>query len=361
MKEGGLIKRRKRKKPRNPEYGRTAKTKKYNPIGDNTSIDNFIIGLLDFLEDKEIDIYVSGLSSVPRRWRYQKPWISVCNDYKEDSLNVWRKAYKIGVLIEPSKWCLNELTERIRKYESANQDYDYYEEFLKPISEKIHNKLYPYVQKFDQNFNVSAGIKSDGKVSAWLTVFLIITTYDAVVHCGKYLSDYPKKFLDELSEILDFRFRNNPEKMIELYKDLDYQFKIMRIIDRKLRKLHGVSQIGEGYVNERILFRYLKKYFCNAKREYSPAWLGKQRFDIYIPSLKVAIEYHGVQHYEPIDIFGGVDGFIDRQNRDKRKKALCEANKVFLLIWPYTKQVNNSEVESLVKEIERNRIRSKLK
>lgn len=43
--------------------------------------------------------------------------------------------------------------------------------------------------------------------------------------------------------------------------------------------------------------------------EYSPDWLGKQRFDIYIPKYNIAIEYNGEQHYKPIARFGGVLGY----------------------------------------------------
>lgn len=43
--------------------------------------------------------------------------------------------------------------------------------------------------------------------------------------------------------------------------------------------------------------------------EYSPDWLGKQRFDIYIPKYNIAIEYNGEQHYKPMAKFGGVIGY----------------------------------------------------
>ena len=60
--------------------------------------------------------------------------------------------------------------------------------------------------------------------------------------------------------------------------------------------------------------------------EYSPDWLGKQRFDIYIPKYNIAIEYNGEQHYKPIARFGGVLGYNKTVERDSYKLEKCKAN-----------------------------------
>ena len=43
---------------------------------------------------------------------------------------------------------------------------------------------------------------------------------------------------------------------------------------------------------------------------------------------KVGIEYQGQQHYEPAGYFGGEESFKQTQERDKRKKQLCDENGV---------------------------------
>ena len=64
------------------------------------------------------------------------------------------------------------------------------------------------------------------------------------------------------------------------------------------------------------------------RREASPPWLGRQRFDIYIPELKLAIEHQGEQHCRPIGAFGGDQAFAKLQERDKRKRTLCQEHGV---------------------------------
>jgi hypothetical protein len=72
------------------------------------------------------------------------------------------------------------------------------------------------------------------------------------------------------------------------------------------------------------------------------------RYDFYIPSLRLAIEFQGRQHYEVETKWGGDDGLAERQLRDQIKRDYCAANNIHLVEIPYweIKQVPN-----LVKEL----------
>ena len=50
-------------------------------------------------------------------------------------------------------------------------------------------------------------------------------------------------------------------------------------------------------------------------------WLGLQSLDFYLPEYNLAIECQGEQHYKPIEQFGGNEGFLRSQERDKRKRS----------------------------------------
>ena len=87
------------------------------------------------------------------------------------------------------------------------------------------------------------------------------------------------------------------------------------------------------WVREDDLYQLVAKLFQNKtiRREASPAWLGQQRLDIYIPELALAIEHQGEQHYRPIGGFGGEEGFARAQERDERKRSLCLENGVTMV------------------------------
>ena len=62
-------------------------------------------------------------------------------------------------------------------------------------------------------------------------------------------------------------------------------------------------------------------------------WLGKQHLDFYLPEYNVAIECQGGQHFKPVDIFGGEDGFANTVALDMRKRRLCKENGVKLFYY----------------------------
>ena len=77
--------------------------------------------------------------------------------------------------------------------------------------------------------------------------------------------------------------------------------------------------------------------------------------DFYLLENNIAIECQGIQHFEPIDIFGGEEKFKYRIENDNRKRKLCEENGVKLLYYsnlgieyPYFVFENKEE---LLKEI----------
>lgn len=114
---------------------------------------------------------------------------------------------------------------------------------------------------------------------------------------------------------------------------IDYCKEISRIAENRLREEMNLPKVGEGWLAETELFHRVKTYFKDYKviQHASPDWLGQQHLDIYIPELKVAIEYHGPQHYRPIDHFGGVEGFEKNQRRDTKKRIMCQSNGVHLI------------------------------
>ncbi len=115
---------------------------------------------------------------------------------------------------------------------------------------------------------------------------------------------------------------------------LDEIKSLSRDAENSVRDFLGIPKIGEGWVSETQLFRLLEQTFpqTNVIQHGHPAWLGLQHFDIWFPHWNVAVEYHGLQHFEPVDFFGGKEKFEDNVKRDKRKKALARRHGVKLFI-----------------------------
>lgn len=55
------------------------------------------------------------------------------------------------------------------------------------------------------------------------------------------------------------------------------------------------------------------------------------KYDFYIPSLRTCIEFDGIQHFEPIEFFGGVQSFEKLKQNDALKRTYCEENFIDLV------------------------------
>jgi len=63
------------------------------------------------------------------------------------------------------------------------------------------------------------------------------------------------------------------------------------------------------------------------------------RFDFYLKDLNTVIEYDGKQHYEPVEYFGGLEGFLKTQERDKIKTDYCIKNDIRIIRIGYFEDV----------------------
>lgn len=58
---------------------------------------------------------------------------------------------------------------------------------------------------------------------------------------------------------------------------------------------------------------------------------NKLPFDFYLPEMNVCIEYDGIQHFEIIDHFGGLERYNKQKMKDKIKDDFCYENDIKLL------------------------------
>ena len=85
---------------------------------------------------------------------------------------------------------------------------------------------------------------------------------------------------------------------------------------------------------EREISKFLEKYKISYTREHIfPDCRNKSylKFDFYIESLRTCIEFDGIQHFQPISFFGGVEAFEKYKINDEIKNNYCEENFINLI------------------------------
>jgi hypothetical protein len=100
---------------------------------------------------------------------------------------------------------------------------------------------------------------------------------------------------------------------------------------------------GEGWVSEAHLASCVEAALPHVAvvRQARPPWLGRgQSLDIFVPSLELAIEYQGEQHFVALDHWGGEVGLAGRRELDERKREACFRAGIRLVEWRYDEPVS---------------------
>ena len=91
---------------------------------------------------------------------------------------------------------------------------------------------------------------------------------------------------------------------------------------------------------ERWIKTFLEEKSLSFIQQYSISELkgingGKLSFDFFLPERQICIEYQGIQHYEPIEFFGGEARYNKQKENDELKRQFCNLNKLQLIEVPY--------------------------
>lgn len=100
---------------------------------------------------------------------------------------------------------------------------------------------------------------------------------------------------------------------------------------------------------EETIKQYLDKNDIEYKMQYSfPDCKDKYKlkfvFAVFTENnLSCLIEYDGKQHFQPIEYFGGEDGYTSSVHRDEIKNLYCKKNNINLIRIPYTYTISQIE------------------
>ncbi|MCU7380465.1 hypothetical protein OBO34_19315 [Clostridiales Family XIII bacterium ASD5510] len=142
---------------------------------------------------------------------------------------------------------------------------------------------------------------------------------------------------------------NNPNKRVE-----DQLFEIRDAVETKVENIvrteFGYPKKGEKWVSETTLYYIISGLYPNVtiKRHYRPKWLVGLELDIYIHEKRLAFEYQGIQHFQPVQHWGGQCQLEIQQEHDKRKADICKNRGITLIAINYDEQLTEENVKSII-------------
>lgn len=104
---------------------------------------------------------------------------------------------------------------------------------------------------------------------------------------------------------------------------------------------HGCPVCNQSR-GEREISKWLDEFFIKHIPQYKFDDCRDQLplpFDFYLPQYNTCIEYDGLQHFEPIDWFGGEKSLKITQYHDNIKTNYCKENKITLIRIAYNQSV----------------------
>lgn len=149
---------------------------------------------------------------------------------------------------------------------------------------------------------------------------------------------------DEETLLKDYLFNTNLS-LKEIATELEWT-------DYKLSK--EIKRLGLTWVRRKnkkmsrghaALYHMLQRIVPN-ERVVTEHHVGEQlRLDIYCPALKIAIEFHGRQHFYFVEHFHKtLKGFEESQERDLRKEELCQEQGIALVVFRYNDNLDEDTV-----------------
>lgn len=168
---------------------------------------------------------------------------------------------------------------------------------------------------------------------------MIVEEFKRLKNINSYIEI--RKMLSDIYE--DFSLKSHSEQRKYLYVNgiIEYDFVPYHYLqyfpnedlsEKSIRKLSS-SMLRVEWKSELRLFLIFRSYYPDAIQHYKAEWLGLQHLDIFIPSIRLAVEYQGEQHYEENPYFG--ESLRERNYLDEVKRRKCYENKILLLEWPY--------------------------
>jgi hypothetical protein len=166
----------------------------------------------------------------------------------------------------------------------------------------------------------------------------------------------PSDILEDIVEMADAENDKDQSKEVKLKLTDDSdrlrktagsaRSRVERWIENFVRDTTGYPRVGEGWPSETLLYKIICNLYPSEHIEMhaKPRFLEGLEIDVFLPERKLAVEYQGIQHYKPIEHWGGDKALKNLQERDARKRKLCDANGFILVYFDYDEDIDEEIV-----------------
>ncbi len=172
-------------------------------------------------------------------------------------------------------------------------------------------------------------------------------------------ADYPfikqsifKKIINNL--ILNIKYKNPKEKLSILDKSIcQKEYLLNNCFENIVREKFGYKKIGQGWTSETMLFKTIQTIYKGKEVifHHRPKWLNGLEIDVFVPEINTGFEYQGIQHFKPIENWGGKTALEKTKARDKLKKKLLEENNIKLVEIFYYEEITEELIKMKTSQI----------
>ncbi len=153
-------------------------------------------------------------------------------------------------------------------------------------------------------------------------------------------------FLKKSVDVHGEEYEYNLNDYKSLHSKIEMKCKKGHIFNQKASNhLQGKGcPICKESLGERIIKKYLENFNIkyNRQKEFEDCKnINNLKFDFYLPDINSIIEYDGIQHFEPVKIFGGVKKFEILKKCDEIKNNYCKYKGIKLLRINYKENIND--------------------
>lgn len=138
---------------------------------------------------------------------------------------------------------------------------------------------------------------------------------------------------------------NQLEELISFYKK-----QYTDAVENSFRKRLGFKNKGEAWTSETILYHIVKSLYPESTVifHYHPKWLDGLELDIWVQGKNLAFEYQGIQHFEPVEHWGGRHQLEIQQKHDAKKAQICKAKGITLITVNYNEELSLENIKSKI-------------